>query len=45
MVQGMLTVVNGHFFWGIAKIIAGFFKNRKQNRAYEKLLYGRRDRR
>lgn len=44
MVRGMLMVVNGRFFGGIAKLIAGFFKNKKQNHDYEKLLYGRKGR-
>jgi beta-glucosidase len=40
MVEGMLTVVNGHFFKGLGKIIGGFFRNRKKNKAYEKKLAG-----
>ncbi|MDK2809227.1 MAG: beta-glucosidase [Clostridiales bacterium] len=40
MVEGMLTVVNGHFFKGVGKIIGGFFRNRKRNKAYEKKLAG-----
>lgn len=39
MVQGMLAAVNGHFFGGMAKVIAGYFRNRTRNRAYEKRLY------
>ena len=38
MVQGMLLVVNGHFFKGMKEIIKGFLINRKENRRYEKLL-------
>lgn len=38
MVEGMLTVVNGHFFKGIGKVIGGFFRNRKANKAYERKL-------
>ncbi|MFA9376976.1 MAG: glycoside hydrolase family 3 C-terminal domain-containing protein [Lachnotalea sp.] len=40
MVEGMLVVVNGHFFRGLGKIIGGFFGNRKKNKAYEKKLAG-----
>lgn len=38
MVQGMVTVVNGHFFKGMKQIIAGFFANKKANKAYEAKL-------
>lgn len=38
MARGMLTVVNGHFFKGIGIVIGGFFRNRKENRDYEKRL-------
>ncbi|MDD3219056.1 MAG: glycoside hydrolase family 3 C-terminal domain-containing protein [Lachnospiraceae bacterium] len=38
MAEGMLTVVNGHFFKGMGKIIGGFFRNRKANKVYEKKL-------
>ena len=38
MVDGMVKVVNGHFFRGIGRIIGGFFGNRSRNRAYEKKL-------
>lgn len=40
MVEGMLLAVNGHFFGGISKIAAGYFRNRKKNRTYGRLLYG-----
>lgn len=40
MVEGMLIVVNGHFFKGLGKIIGGFFGNRRKNKAYEKKLAG-----
>lgn len=40
MVEGMVTIVNGHFFKGLGKVIGGFFRNRRQNKAYEKLLSG-----
>lgn len=38
MVEGILTAVNGHFFRGMTAVIRGFFKNRKENRAYERRL-------
>lgn len=38
MSKGMVTVVNGHFFQGMGKIIGGFFRNKKANKAYEKKL-------
>ena len=41
MVNGMVNVVNGHFFQGMKKIIGGFFANRKANKAYEAKLSGK----
>lgn len=41
MVQGMVTVVNGHFFKGMKRIIGGFFANAKANKAYEAKLSGK----
>lgn len=38
MVDGMVTVVNGHFFRGAGKIIGGFFGNSRKNKAYKKKL-------
>lgn len=38
MARGMVQVVNGHFFKGMNKIIAGFFKNARENKALEKEL-------
>lgn len=38
MAQGILEAVNGRFFKGIGKVITGFFRNRKANKDYEKLL-------
>lgn len=40
MVEGILIVVNGHFFKGFGKIIVGFFRNMKKNKAYEKKIAG-----
>ena len=38
MAEGMVMVVNGHFFKGMKRIIGGFFRNRKANNEYRKLL-------
>ena len=40
MARAMLKVVNGHFFKGIGGIISGWFRNRKENKAYEQALEG-----
>ncbi len=41
MIQGLLIVVNGHFFQGMGRIIRGFFVNRRDNRRYEAVLAGK----
>ncbi len=38
MVEGMVDVVNGHFFSGAGKLIGGYFANSRENKKYEKLL-------
>ena len=38
MVDGIVKVINGHFFRGVGTVIAGYFKNIKKNKAYEKKL-------
>ncbi len=38
MSEAVLTMVNGHFFKGFGRFVGGFFRNRKENRKYEKLL-------
>ena len=38
MVEGMVTVVNGHFWKGIKQIVGGFFRNQKANKVYEAKL-------
>ena len=35
MVDGIVELVNGHFFGGLGKIIGGFFRNNKLNKQYE----------
>ena len=40
MVEGMVDVVNGHFFGGLGKVIGGYFSNADANKKYEKLLKG-----
>ncbi len=41
MAEGMVTMVNGHFFHGMGKVIGGFFRNRKTNKVYEAMLAGK----
>ena len=38
MAEGMVTIVNGHFFRGMAKVISGYFRNARANKLYEKKL-------
>lgn len=38
MVKGMVKVVNGHFWSGMGDVISGYFRNGRQNKAYEKSL-------
>lgn len=40
MAYGMVDAVNGHFFRGLKKIISGYFRNARLNKAYEKKLSG-----
>lgn len=35
MVDGIVDLVNGHFFGGLGKIISGYFRNSKLNKQYE----------
>ena len=35
MVDGIVTLVNGHFFKGLGRIISGYFRNSKLNKQYE----------
>ncbi len=35
MVDGIVELVNGHFFGGLGKIISGYFRNSKLNKKYE----------
>lgn len=37
-VDGLVLMVNGQFFKGIKKAAGGYFRNRRENRAYEKRL-------
>ena len=41
MVDGMVDVVNGHFFKGAGQVISGYFKNRSANKKYERKLSGK----
>lgn len=38
MVEGIVTMVNGHLFRGLGHSIAGFFRNQRQNRKYVKQI-------
>lgn len=38
MVDGIVRLVNGHFFGGLGSIIGGYFRNRRYNKAYEAKL-------
>lgn len=39
MVYGIVDAVNGHFMRGV-KVVGGYFRNRRNNKKYEKLLKG-----
>lgn len=39
MVRAMVMAVNGHMFRGLFRIAAGYVKNQRENRRYEKQLY------
>ena len=41
MVEGIVTMVNGHLFRGLLRTIGGFFRNRKLNKKYEKQITGK----
>lgn len=41
MVEGIMTMVNGHLFRGLGHTITGFFQNQRQNRKYVKKLTGK----
>ena len=40
MVDGIVKLVNGHFFGGLGTIIGGFFGNSRKNKAYEAKIKG-----
>jgi beta-glucosidase len=40
MVDGIVRLVNGHFFGGLGSIIGGFFGNSSKNKAYEAKIKG-----
>lgn len=41
MVEGIVTMVNGHLFRGLGHTISGFFRNRKLNKKYVKEITGK----
>ena len=38
MVDGIVRIVNGHFFGGLSKVIGGYFRNARKNKEYEAKL-------
>ena len=38
MVNGIVTMVNGHFFRGLGTAVTGFFRNRRKNKKYRKKI-------
>lgn len=40
MVEGIVTMVNGHLFRGLKKTVGGFFRNRRLNKKYLKEISG-----
>ena len=40
MVKEIVNFVDRHFMLGVKKIIGGYFRNRRNNKKYEKLLKG-----
>ena len=40
MVDGIVTMVNGHLFRGLKKTVGGFFRNRRLNKKYLKEISG-----
>ena len=40
MVYGIVDAVNGNFMRGVKKVVGGYFRNRRNNKKYEKLLKG-----
>ena len=39
MVDGIVKIVNGHFFGGLGTVIGGYFRNSKKNKAYEAKIH------
>ena len=42
MADGILAMVNGHFFGGMKQVIKGSFSNRRENRKFEESFLRRR---
>ena len=43
MVEDILTIVNGHFFRGVGKLMVNFFRNHFASKAYMNALHNRED--
>lgn len=41
MVEGIVTVINGHFLHGVGKIVGDYIRDRKKNKVYEAKLTGK----
>ncbi|MBP3275002.1 MAG: glycoside hydrolase family 3 C-terminal domain-containing protein [Butyrivibrio sp.] len=41
MVDGIVKIVNGHFFGGLGTVIGGYFRNSKKNKAYEAKIHNK----
>ena len=41
MVEGIVTMVNGHLFRGLGRTISGFFRNQRLNKKYVKEITGK----
>ena len=41
MVEGIVTMVNGHLFGGLGRTISGFFRNQRLNKKYVKEITGK----
>lgn len=40
MAEGLVTVINGYFFKGMGRVISGFFRNRRLNKEYVRIIQG-----
>ena len=38
MAEGLVTMINGHFWSGLGRVISGYFKNKSANKKFEKMI-------